>query len=111
MRGQRIDRLELHKMLWKRADRFGKVEIHQGRLSEELHVTKPTMSLIMTELTQEGRVKKVGSKYRNVGVYTIRNPVDFPHIFDGKRVPGIGVKRCTHCGELEVIGKHTLPIV
>lgn len=110
MRGRAIDRLALHEELWKRADHFGKLEIYQKLLAEELGVTQATMSLIIKDLVGDGRIKKVSAKKRNVGTYVVRDPTLFEHEFEPVHVPGINVERCARCGDLEQVGRHTLKI-
>lgn len=107
-RGVKIDRVTLHRNLWERADRFGKVEIHQRTLSEELDVTNVTVSLIIKELVEDERIRKVAARKGNIGVYVVKDPNLFAHPFEEYEVPGIGVKRCRICGELEQVGKHLL---
>lgn len=111
MKGQKVDRLALHERFWAQADRFGKVEIYQKGLAEELHLTAPTVSLIMKELVEEGRIRKVASKRRNVGVYAVRDPANFDHEFIPVTVPGVGVERCDRCGELQPLGNHTTNVL
>ena len=110
-KGQKVDRLALHERFWERMDRFGKIEIYQKGLAEELNLTTPTMSIIMKEVVGEGRIKKIASKRRNVGVYTVRDPARFEHVFIPFYVPGIDVERCERCGELFSNGQHTLNIL
>lgn len=110
MRGQAVDRLALHQELWKRCDRFGKIQILQGELADELGITKPTMSNIIRDMSEEGRLKKVAAKKRNIGVYQIKDPAEFDHAFQAELVPGIEIERCKLCGELEKVGLHVTPI-
>ncbi len=110
MRGQTVDRLALHQSLWSRSDRFGKIQILQTELAEELGIAKPTMSNIIGELVQEGRIKKVAARKRNVGVYMILDPAEFDHEFVPVTVPGIEIERCKVCGDLEKVGHHVKPI-
>lgn len=105
-RGHTIDRVQLHCTLYERADRFGKLEIYQKALAEQLQVTQATMSLIIKELVQEGRIKKVASRPQNVGVYVIRPPAAFEHEFDPYHVPGIDIERCKLCGGILEGGPH-----
>lgn len=107
-RGVKIDRVTLHRALWEKADRFGKVEIHQKTLADELGVTNVTVSLIIKELVEEERVRKVAAKKGNVGIYVIKDPTGFAHPFEDYEVPGIGIHRCLVCGELEQVGQHLL---
>lgn len=109
MRGQAVDRLALHQTLWSRSDRFGKVQILQGDLAKELGITNPTMSNIIKAMSEEGRLKKVAARKRNIGVYQIKDPADFEHVFQPEMVPGIEVERCKVCGELEKVGQHIPP--
>lgn len=110
MRGKTVDRLALHGELWSRRDRVGRVEIYQKRLAEELGITQATMSLIIKDFSQEGRVNKVGAKKGNIGIYIIRDPNFFDHLFDPLPIADTQIMRCARCGELENVGKHVLDI-
>lgn len=106
MRGHAVSRPDLHQLLWSRSDRFGRVEVYQKELAEEIGVTQATMSLVMKDLVETGRVKKIAAKRRNVGIYTIRDPKSYPHPFEGQTVPGVGIERCKVCGDLLQVGPH-----
>lgn len=102
----KVDRLDLHDRLWEESDRWKRIEIHQKKLSEEYGVTHPTMNIAIRDLEKQGRIRRVASKKRNVGIYVVRDPATFEHEFEGVLVPGIGVERCKRCGELLQIGEH-----
>ena len=59
----KIDRHMLHEYLWDRRMRGGLVPFSVTELAEKLGVTIETMSRIMRELRDSGRVRKTGSKY------------------------------------------------
>lgn len=63
-RGDKIDRQMLHEYLWKISGRNGMLLISQTELAEDLHVTIFTISNIFREMREDGRVTKVGSKYK-----------------------------------------------
>ncbi len=71
---KKIDRSEIHQKLWERRDRWGRVELHQRDFAVELEVTHYTVSRLIAELIESGALKKISSKYRNVGVYAVREP-------------------------------------
>lgn len=100
----KIDRQALHDMLWEKADRVGKVEIYQTGLAEELGITKPTMSLIIKELTDDGRIRKLFARKANVGVYKVSDPAQFEHEYVPTK-SGL-VEVCQRCGLMEKVGPH-----
>lgn len=102
----KVDRYELHQRFWDEADRLGRCLIYQKELAAQLDVTQATMSIIIGELVDEGRIKKISAKQRNIGVYLIRDPILFPHAFDPVSIPGLDVVRCRKCGDLYPVGRH-----
>lgn len=110
-RGVYLNRIELHKYLFSLADRTGKLEIYQKTLAEKMKVTRPSMSLIMKDLTESGRIKKISSRSNNVGVYVIRDPSTFEHKFVPQKGRSRFPSRCQECGEFESFGKHPLPAI
>lgn len=76
--GLPIDRPEIHRKLWNARDRSGKCKIYQKVFAAHLKISAPQLCRIIKEFEESGRIKKVGSTYRNVGVYVIRDPADFP---------------------------------
>lgn len=63
-RGDKIDRQLLHEYLWKISGRNGVLLVSQTELAEDLQVTIFTISHIFKEMREDGRVTKVGSKYK-----------------------------------------------
>lgn len=63
-RPHKIDRELLHKFLWETSDRSNFMTFSQGELAKEFNVTAATMSLIFKELIEDGRVKKIGAKWK-----------------------------------------------
>lgn len=102
----KVDRYDLHDHLWDKADRFGRCLIYQKELASELDITQATMSLIVKELTESGRIKKIAAKQRNIGIYVVRDPTQFEHRFEPIEIPGMNVMRCKRCGDLEQVGFH-----
>lgn len=76
-RGVPLDREALHQMLWKAADRSGKLRIFQKQLAVYLGIAPTHMSRVIRDFEEEGRIKKIGSRYRNVGIYAVRDPAEF----------------------------------
>lgn len=72
--GVRADRDAIHRELWQNRNRRDLVEIHQGRFAAHLGITGPSLCRILKEFTETGRIKKTGSRYRNVGVYQVFDP-------------------------------------
>jgi len=79
MQGRKLDREILHEYLWRRAKDSHQhlTEVYQTEVAHEFRVTNATMSLAMTDLSQEGRIKKIKAKKNNVGIYCIKDPKEF----------------------------------
>lgn len=74
MGDQRIDRDALHRFLYDRSNSRSQIKIHQTTLAEQLDVTRGTMYRVLKEMIEAGRLRKVESLERNIGVYQITNP-------------------------------------
>lgn len=75
--GVPLDRQKVHETLWEARDRGGKVQIYQKQFAGFLGISVTHMSRVIRDFEQEGRIKKIAARYRNVGVYVIRDPADF----------------------------------
>lgn len=73
-RGVPVDRDELWHTIWNERDRLGRVTIHQKRFAEHVGVSESHMCRLIKEFEADGVLKKVGARYRNVGVYVVKNP-------------------------------------
>jgi len=69
-----IDRDNLHGYLWEQADRRHVLRIHQRQLAETLNISHWHLCRILREFEDGGRIKKIGTRYKNVGVYQILEP-------------------------------------
>lgn len=63
--------------MWADTDVRGKVVLVQKDLAAELGLSKFVMCRIIGSLEDDGRIKKIASRYKNVGVYTVRDPAEF----------------------------------
>jgi CRP-like cAMP-binding protein len=78
-----IDRDVLHRLLWARTDSRGTIRLHQAHLAEDLGVTKFTVSRIIHEFLDAGRISKVGAAKANIATYVVEDPKTW-------RPPGVG---------------------
>jgi hypothetical protein len=78
-KNQKLDRDALHRYLHDRCDAHGKVKVVQKLLAEQLDVTHYTISRILKEFVQEGRVKKLGKDAHNVSTYIVSDPETWSH--------------------------------
>lgn len=62
-RPPKIDRQLLHEFLWKTKGRGNFMSQTQTELASEFDVTRPTMSVIFSEMAADGRLKRVGAKF------------------------------------------------
>lgn len=59
----KVDLQLLHEFLWKKSGRRGVMTYRSGELAEVLGIAVSTMSITLGKMVEEGRLKKVGSKY------------------------------------------------
>ncbi len=75
--GKPIDRYEIHKKIWDARNRNNKVKIVQKDFAAHCGIAVTHMSRLIKEFERDGRLKKVGARYRNVGIYVVRDPDTF----------------------------------
>lgn len=73
-RGQSVDLDLLHKFLWKRTDRLGRIKIVQRDLAEDLGVTHYAINRILSRMTATGRIRRMATGHRNIGTYVVIDP-------------------------------------
>lgn len=79
-------------------------------LAGKVGVTQATMSLIIKDLKDVGRIRKIAAKANNVGVYVVRDPAGFEHEFEPTEPTVVpDVFRCGVCGEFKDYELHTAP--
>jgi len=76
--GLPLDYAEVHRKIWDAKNRNGTVKIHQKKLAKALKISAPHMSRVIKSFKDEGRLKKIGTGYRNTAVYIVRDPAEFP---------------------------------
>lgn len=75
--GVRVDVRALHKTIWDARDRRNLVQIHQIKFARFLGLSGPTLNRHLKNFEREGRIKKVGARRRNVGIYLVVDPAEF----------------------------------
>lgn len=75
--GIAIDRVALHRVLWRRSGRRHTLKIHQGMFGEELGISPYHLSRLLAELEAQGRLRKIANDRFNTGTYRIEDPADF----------------------------------
>lgn len=75
--GKHLDLEEIHKNLWERSDRLGRLRLIQKEYAQELGVTHFTITRLFKRMEEEGRMKKLVSHQGNMWTYAIRNPENF----------------------------------
>lgn len=73
-KGLAIDLDALHRILYRRADRQGRLKLHQGKLAEEIGVTKFTMSRLVSRLVDQKRIRLLTGNKNNRGQFVIEDP-------------------------------------
>lgn len=73
-KGRPLDKDHIHQILWEAKDRQGRLKIHQRKFSAWLGITHTTLCRVLAEFEKQGRIKRVATRYRNVGIYQIEDP-------------------------------------
>ncbi len=75
-RGVRLDKNAVHRELWAEAVKNRKhwVTIHQRKFAAHLGIRNTWLCIVLAEFAEEGRIRRVANKHRNVGVYEIADP-------------------------------------
>lgn len=74
---EKTDLTLLHKMLWKRSDRLGRLPLVQAELAEELRMSKYHLNRFFKEMERNGWIKKLEGHRGNTWTYLIRDPDQF----------------------------------
>lgn len=75
--GVPVDRGAVHQEIWDARTRNGTVRIYQKQFAAHLSISVYQMSRIIKELEQQGRIKKIAARHRNIGIYKVYDPIDF----------------------------------
>lgn len=70
----KVDKQELHRRLWERTDRLGRVRIKWIDIANEYGITKFTMSRIAAKMEEDGLIEKIGTGYQNICMYKVNKP-------------------------------------
>lgn len=73
-RGTDLDHLAIHRALWERADRLGRVRLNQTEFADELGVTKFTMSRVIAAFIEDDRLELVTRNKNNRGQFKVMDP-------------------------------------
>ena len=73
-RGEPLDVAALHRHLRRKADRLGRIRLNQRALAVELGVTRFAVCRVVARMTRTGRLRRIGSGPRNVGLYVVGPP-------------------------------------
>lgn len=77
VRGHPIDINKMHRFLWRRSDRLGRLRLSQRDFAKELGVAHETVSRIFSRMTEAGMIKRIRSERNNIGIYAIVDPDEF----------------------------------
>lgn len=69
-----IDREALHRLLWKRANRHGRVKFVQSDLAIEVGVSTAHFCRVIREMTEDGRLHQLSS---TAHTYVITDPASW----------------------------------
>lgn len=66
-----IDREALHRLLWQRANRHGRIKFVQSDLAIEVGVSTAHFCRVVREMEEDGRLRQLGTQAHT---YVITNP-------------------------------------
>lgn len=69
---------DIHKLLWERADSFGRVKTSQKDLAQEFSVARETMNRVFKRMVSAGRIRLIRKMKTGYGViYQVTNPEEW----------------------------------
>lgn len=80
-KGHPFDIDVMHKLLWERTDRLGRLRVNQAHLAIELGVTKFTMSRTFATLVADKRVRLITNTRQNSGTFIIEEPGEWKELY------------------------------
>lgn len=72
-----VDRALLHGYLWSKTDRMNRIRLDQKALAAQLGVNHYTMSRIVHELLDAGRIRRLSIGHGNARTYIVADPEAF----------------------------------
>lgn len=76
MKGRPLDRDALHRFLYEKAGRNGKLTVHLDEISEEFGMSRFHLSRVIQEFVKSGQMKLLDAGHRNVKSYVVRPPAE-----------------------------------
>jgi DNA-binding MarR family transcriptional regulator len=83
--GTHIDHSAVHRSLFLRADRRDRVLINQTDLAHELGVNKFTMSRIITQMVEAGRMHQITKNKYQRGYFKVTDPQEWQDLHGDPR--------------------------
>lgn len=72
-----IDRDALHRYLWRRANRAGRLRIVVRELADELELGYANLTVVIGEMCKQGRLIRVGGGRNQTKTYRVVDPAEF----------------------------------
>ena len=72
-----ISKPDLHQLLFDRSGRARKLQLNQKELAKELGIPHDALNRVVKQIEAEGRIKKIGARKDNIGVYAVKDPDEF----------------------------------
>ena len=61
-------------VLWEKADRLGRLKVHQGQLAEAIGYEAKYVAKVIKQYERDGRIKKIATAQGNIATYAIKDP-------------------------------------
>lgn len=71
---QKIDRNALHRYLYRRADRLGRLKLNVKVLAADLELSYCNMTVVIGEMTASGRLRRIGGPRYGLKTYVVADP-------------------------------------
>lgn len=72
-----IDRDALHRILFRKADRLGRLKLNLRALSDELELGYCNLSVVISEMAQAGRLKPIAGPRNGRKTYVVVDPASY----------------------------------
>lgn len=72
--GHSIDHDAFQTLLYRKADRHGRIKLNQTELAQEFGITKFTMSRTITKMVEAKRIRRISQKGNNRGYFVVEDP-------------------------------------
>jgi hypothetical protein len=70
-----IDMDALHRLLWRRTDRFGRLKLNVKLLAGELELSYRNLTIVVQKMTAQGRLQHLAGRHHGLKTFVVVDPV------------------------------------